>query len=131
MSDFGNHKWVKTRKTHPCVYCNRTIPTGTKARNYKGRWQGDWQDWYACGFCVENVEPTHTESDEPISGEEFIYWLQDSDHWKCPTCGEHRYNHDWEWREDDTGVIITCGQCDHEWAVAIPFECPKAEAPND
>lgn len=127
MSDFGNSKWVKTRKAHHCVYCNRNIPIGTKARNFTGKWEGDWQNWYACGFCVEHVEPKYAENGEPISGDEFMYWLQESEHWKCPSCEEHRYNHDWEWGEQDSSVVITCSECGHEWIVEIPFEAPDKE----
>ena len=128
MSDFGNYKWVKTRKEHSCVYCGRTIPKGTKARNYSGMWDGYWQNWYCCGFCEKYIEPEYAESGEVISGEEFHEWLNDSDHGSCPKCKENKYS-EWEWEDDNVSIRYTCPTCDNEWVVAIPFEVEVEDEP--
>lgn len=123
MSDFGEYRYVKIRKPHQCVYCGRTLLIGITARLYKGLFQGDWQNWYACGFCVENVEPSYAEPNEFISGDEFSEWLWDSDHYKCKKCENKMYRHhnssDWI---NSTHLKISCGDCDNEWIVEIPFE---------
>jgi len=123
MSDFGDYKHVKTRKPHHCVYCGRTIPAGTNARNYHGLWQGDWQNWYTCGFCEKFVEPQYGEPGEGISGDEFSEWLRDSDHFRCKKCENSHYRHhnghNWI---DLTHIEMACGDCGNEWITEIPIE---------
>lgn len=120
MSDFGEEKWVKTRKPHSCAYCGRKIPNGTKARNYNGMWEGDWQNWYACEFCVTHVEPDYAERGEYISGDEFQEWFRDN-RLKCPNCGTDTHRHEWDWIKDDTAIAVECCECEHSWLVEIPF----------
>jgi len=118
MSDFGNHKWVKTRKEHSCVYCGRTIPVGTKSLNFRGRWEDSWQNWYACGFCEVNISP---DCSEGINGDEFNDWLYESKHIVCEKC-KTRYDNEWEWGDGYTSIRVYCPGCRDEWVVAIPFE---------
>ena len=128
MSDFGNYKYVKTRKIHHCVYCNRAIPIGTMARNFSGIWEGDWQNWYTCGFCEKEVEPNYAEPSDGISGDEFSNWLYESDYVICKKCnGNRRYSAEWDWI-DITHIKVTCGDCWHEWIVEIPIEGEAALA---
>ena len=120
MSDFGTYKDVKIRKEHSCIYCSRTIPIGSIARNYRGMWQGDWQNWYACGFCIENVEPCS--DGEEINGSEFAEWFYDTDHMVCKKC-ETRYRNNWDWEDDsNTAIRVFCAKCSDEWVVQIPLE---------
>ena len=122
MGNFGDYKYVKTKKVHACIYCGRKIPAGNKMRNYHGLWEGDWQNWYACGFCEKYVEPEYTEHGECISGDEFNDWFYDSDHMICKKCfGNRRYYAEWDWI-DLTHIKITCGDCGHEWVVEIPID---------
>ena len=76
MSDFGDYKHVKTKKPHICVYCGRKIPAGKRAWNYKGQYQGDWQNWYSCEYCHDYVEPTCMD-EEYINGDEFNEYIRD------------------------------------------------------
>lgn len=124
MSDFGNYSQIKIRKDHKCVYCERTIPKGTSCFNYRGLWQGDWQNWYSCEFCEIHVDPI---SNEPISGDEFINWLTSSSHFKCPNCEKHTSNHNFKWSKNCTAVDVQCTQCQFEWVVEIPFEVESRE----
>lgn len=121
MSDFGNYKLVKTKKEHSCMYCGRTIPKGIKAFNYRGLFEGDWQNWYACQFCDREVVPTY--GDEYISGDEFTNWFLDSDYYKCPQCENRDYRHhnNWEWISP-TKIKVECGNCDNTWEIEIGFE---------
>ena len=45
MSDFGEGKVVKVRKDCRCHWCGEGIAKGKEAFWFKGRWNGDWQDW--------------------------------------------------------------------------------------
>ena len=123
MGDFGDFKHVKTRKEHQCVFCGRTIPKGTKARNFSGLWEGDWQNWYTCGFCEREVENEYANTGEEISGDEFRYWLEESKHFTCPHSGnnEYRNRNGWGWI-DNTHIQLGCGKCKKEWEVEIPIE---------
>lgn len=53
MSDFGNMLRVTTTKPHRCEWCGEQIPTHTECGNYRGKWQGDWQNWYMHPECEE------------------------------------------------------------------------------
>jgi hypothetical protein len=46
MSDFGDGKNIKPRKPHRCEWCYQKIEAGEICYQYKGMWQGDWQNWY-------------------------------------------------------------------------------------
>jgi len=122
MGNFGKYKYVKTRKPHSCIYCGRKLPAGSRMRNYHGLWEGNWQNWYCCGFCEKNVEPEYAEPGECISGDEFSSWFYDSDHVVCKKCsGNRRYYSEWDW-VDLTHIKITCGDCYYEWIVEIPID---------
>ena len=123
MSDFGSYKHVKTRKPHKCIYCGRVIPVGLKARIFKGMWEGNWQNWYACGFCEKNVEPEYAETSEGINGDEFSEWFWDSEHFHCNKCeNKHgRHCNNWDWI-DLTHIKVSCGDCENERIVEIPIK---------
>lgn len=45
----------KTRKPHTCAFCGRVIPSGsTDILNWSGKWEGDFQNSYACNWCEDN-----------------------------------------------------------------------------
>ena len=45
----------KTRKPHTCEFCGRVIPTGaTNILNWKGMWEGEFQNSYACNWCEDH-----------------------------------------------------------------------------
>jgi len=124
MGDFGNYKYVKTKKEHRCVYCGRKIPAGLEVRNYKGRFEDFWQNWYTCGFCEMVVEPEFNEYGEAISGDEFNEWLNNFGLIDvCPNghAAQYRHRHEWDWI-DDTTIEVECYKCETKWTIGIPFE---------
>ncbi len=128
MSDFGEYKYVKTRKEHLCIYCGRMIPKGLTVRNYHGMWENDWQNWYACDFCIKFVEPDYVDVEEGISGDgiEFNDWFYESGYINCSNCNTLKCVHDWDW-ENLTHIKIRCSGCEHTWVVEIPIELERQE----
>lgn len=53
MSDFGHGHERGARKDYRCVLCDLKIPAGSRYVRYKGKWQGDMQDWPAHPQCYE------------------------------------------------------------------------------
>lgn len=137
MSDFVNFKLVKTRKTHKCLTCGRIIPKGKQAFNYKGLYEGDWQHWYMCIPCDENVTDM---IDEYISGEEFSEWLMQQPEYECLNCHgmdtesnrQYHWSHhiDWDWSDDYETVQFECELCGHKWSKHIGFDV-KSEVANE
>ena len=122
MSTFGIYKCVKIRKKHSCVLCGRTIPLGKKAWNNTGMFEGDWQNWYMCIPCNDNIE---VEYGEDISDEDFSTWLYSQpDSSKCPSCGEESYI-DWDFSANGENVEFECGECDHKWEKHIGFDAKE------
>ena len=45
----------KTRKSHKCEFCGRTIPAGSpNIYNWAGLYEGDFQNSYACHWCEDH-----------------------------------------------------------------------------
>lgn len=93
------------------------------ARNFNGIWEGDWQNWYTCGFCEKYVESEYANPEECISGDEFWEWLGDSENVNCDKCkgvtGRFHTKRKWV---DDTHIRFYCSECGNEWTIEIPFE---------
>lgn len=123
MSTFGNYKTVKTRKSHRCETCQRTIPIGTRAINFRGMYEDDWQNFYMCEVCWR--EEVY-ESGEPIEGYEFSEWMQDQMFALCPKC-KTRYD-DWDWSENKEDLEFECS-CGEKWTHHVGFEV-KQEDPT-
>jgi hypothetical protein len=51
MSYFGQMLRVTTRKPHRCEWCGESIPIGIICGNYRGQYDGDWQNWYMHPEC--------------------------------------------------------------------------------
>lgn len=45
MSDFGDLTHPVARRSHLCEWCERTIEKGQRHCQYRGKWQGEWQNW--------------------------------------------------------------------------------------
>lgn len=45
MSDFGASRKLIGKKDHQCVWCGQIIPKGEEHCHYKGKFDGEWQDW--------------------------------------------------------------------------------------
>jgi hypothetical protein len=53
LSDFGNVFHRTGRKEHCCEYCYGPIPKAEKHVQYKGMYDGDWQNWRMHNECFE------------------------------------------------------------------------------
>ena len=51
MSDFGDAKQVKLRKDKRCAWCGITMLKGETVYHFKGRFEGEWQDWKMHNEC--------------------------------------------------------------------------------
>lgn len=56
MSDFGEGKWIKTRKQGKCLFCLGLIPKGEDVYHYKGRYDDSWQDYKLHSECFEELD---------------------------------------------------------------------------
>ena len=52
--DFGDGAWIVGRKEHRCEGCLGRIPKGEKHFQYKGRYDGVWQNWRLHEECHED-----------------------------------------------------------------------------
>jgi hypothetical protein len=64
MSDFGEGKTLKTRTKHRCEWCGEGIEAGTECFHYKGKFDGDWQDWYMHPECEEDYSVNRDTADD-------------------------------------------------------------------
>lgn len=53
MSDFGRHIHPTARKDHRCEWCGETIPKGENHTQYRGMWEGEWQNWRMHDECYD------------------------------------------------------------------------------
>ena len=56
MSPFGNYKLVKCNKDCVCIWCGQSIPKGSKVQRFKGKSQGDWQNWKMHDECFDYAD---------------------------------------------------------------------------
>lgn len=68
MRDFGDGLWVVGRKDHRCDACHARIPKSEKHYNYRGMYDGDWQNWRMHEECFKAF---NTAGDGEFMGGEF------------------------------------------------------------
>lgn len=130
MSDFGEYKLVKTRKPHICVYCRRLIPAKSATYHQSGRFEGDWQNWYACQTCDSLTDDFFEFGhDNYIDGDEFNDWAYEQEWHICEECGS-RYDVDHEFSADGLVLEMECTTCGNTWNKFIGFD-PWREAQDD
>lgn len=56
MTDFGNMFNPRAAKLHRCEWCLGPIVKGEKHANYKGLWEGDWQNWRMHDECYADMQ---------------------------------------------------------------------------
>jgi hypothetical protein len=61
VSDFGQGKTIKARSPHRCDWCGQRINVGEQCYNYRGMFEGEWQNWYMHPEC----ENDYCATDEP------------------------------------------------------------------
>lgn len=118
MSSFGcEGKTVRTIKPHQCAVCSRIIPKGGFAFHVHGMWQGDWQNWYCCPFCENEILPD--KFDEPIGEQDFTDFVYEMDEATCPICKSNYGDIDYDIADDSDTIHFTCNDCGHEWTKEI------------
>ena len=55
MNDFGEGKWIKTRKESKCECCFGLIAKGENVFHYKGRYDGEWCDYKLHSECYDGI----------------------------------------------------------------------------
>lgn len=50
-----NSKWVKARKPHQCEYCIGPIVIGETTMNVRGKYDGEFQNYYLHEECHEEI----------------------------------------------------------------------------
>ena len=67
---------AKTRKDHICEYCGRNIPKGSKnIYHWQGKYEGEFQNSYACNYCEDHKEELIGYDDEIIYLSDVLYEL--------------------------------------------------------
>lgn len=119
MSTFDcQGKNVITRKEHKCLLCKRTIPKERKVRLLPGgRYEGDWQNWYACGYCEDEVLSL-LEIGESIGDDDFSSHVFDLEEAKCPKCNK-KYLISFDIPGDSDTITFKCSACGSEWTHVI------------
>lgn len=56
MANFGEGKLVRGRKRHKCDGCLGPIPLGEEHFNYRGVYDGCWQNWRMHKECFEQLD---------------------------------------------------------------------------
>ena len=51
--NFGNITYPIARLEHRCEYCYGPIPKGEKHPQFKGMWDGEWQNWRMHQECYD------------------------------------------------------------------------------
>jgi hypothetical protein len=72
---FGGGDYVKAQKSHSCIWCQTPIQKGETHYQFKGQWEGEWQNWRMHGDC------TGAHDDETQDGQ-----IHDHPHERGRTC---------------------------------------------
>ena len=54
--DFGSLVWVTGRKRHRCELCYGRIPRGERHAQFKGMYEGYWQNWRMHEECYNSYD---------------------------------------------------------------------------
>lgn len=118
MSTFGcQGKSVITQKEHKCEICKRMIRPRRKVLHVGGMYEGDWQNWHACGYCENEVLPK-LENGEPIGDDDFSSHVFDLEEAKCPKCNK-KYLISFDIPGDSDTITYRCSACGSEWTHEI------------
>mgnify|MGYP001561660507 CR=1 FL=1 len=63
MTDFGETINPTARKDHKCEWCGGKIAKGEVHCQFKGKWQGEFQNWRMHDECYENAEDSDSLQD--------------------------------------------------------------------
>ena len=70
MADFGNTTHPVARKQYRCEWCYGPIPCGEQHVQYKGVFDGSWQNWRMHEECLESAyEDCGAQGFEFVGGE--------------------------------------------------------------
>ncbi len=56
MSDMGEGIWVTGRRAHRCAGCQSPIPLDEVHFHFRGKWEGEWQNWRLHAECHQDWE---------------------------------------------------------------------------
>lgn len=116
---FWTARYIKrTRKSHVCMYCGRTIKVWESCYSESGMYEREFQSYYFCARCdsyigkyIDCTEGISTLHDELVNGEIL----------RCPACGKSNLRA-WEYAEDVMSCDCECDDCDHKWVQDLSFE---------
>lgn len=76
--EFGGEVIQVANKDHTCLVCGQLIPSGTSYSRYKGKWEGEWQNWAAHIPCMvmymRNASPDPVPSD--LTWKDAVTWAK-------------------------------------------------------
>lgn len=93
MSDFGGGFSIKAKKEHSCIWCHTPILKGETHYQFKGVWEGDWQNWRMHSECSD------AHSEETDGGE-----IHDETHERGRTCSQTEMSR-WNKAKEVGGLI--------------------------
>ena len=103
----------KTRKSHKCEFCGRTIPAGSpNIYNWAGLYEGDFQNSYACNWCEDHKSRLVDTWDNEIL-----------DFWDC--LKEDIFWEELEPYRDKYGSITVYGKADGDYFVFYSYDTDK------
>lgn len=65
-----DYYYPKARKDHKCLWCGEMILKGEIHTQFKGLWQGDWQNWRMHNECIV---PCGKDTDYDEGIEEYVH----------------------------------------------------------
>jgi len=93
MSEVGGGGYLVAKKEYPCAWCQTPIPKGERHFQFKGKWDGEWQDWRMHAEC------STAHDDETQNGE-----IHDHAHERGRTCAQTQVAH---WRKaQEIGQLV-------------------------
>lgn len=93
MNELGGGGIITAKKQYSCTWCQAPIPNGEKHYQFKGKWDGEWQNWRMHAEC------STAHDDETQNGE-----IHDHPHERGRTCAQTQVA---RWRKaQEIGEII-------------------------
>lgn len=111
----------KTKKPHTCEFCGRVIPSGSLSiYHWKGLWDGEFQNSYACYWCNENKDRFVDYFDYEIIDfwdclREDVFYDEFRKYRECDCIDERGFAGNIEAKFEGDYLIFKCEDCGKEW----------------
>lgn len=111
----------KTRKPHKCDFCGRIIPKGSiRILNWKGLWDGEFQNSYACNWCNGHQDRLVDDWDNSMLDfwdclREDIFYDEFCKYKECDCLDEQGFLGNIKPKLDGDYLIFKCEDCGKEW----------------